>query len=499
MAGVTVGAILIGAPLAWLTIRTDVPARGVLTVLLALPLALPSYIAAYAYVSFLGPRGLLQGWLQPLGVDRLPSIYGYWGAWFVLTIISYPYVFLTVRATLRRLDPSAEEASRTLGQNAFGTFRRVVVPALRPALVSGGLLVALYALSDFGAVSMLRFDAFTRVIYVRYNVIDRSAASVLALLLVALAVVVLVPELRARRAATTHLHAGSRRPRSQPLGRWRWPAFAAGCAVFALGAALPVGVIVLWLIRWLRTGEPVRLAGELVANSLQASALAAVAVVVAAWPVTMLATRHRTRTGRVLEGFGWIGYALPGVVVALGLVSFGARHVPSVYQTITMLVVAYVVMFLPLALGPMKSSVQQVNPAWEEASRTLGYGPARTFFSVVMPLSRSGVLTGAALVFLTVMKELPATLMLAPTGFSTLATQVWSTTSENFYGAAALPALTLVVLASVPTAVLALRDDARPRRQTRSRRSDLVELPPATPVDRAPVLVPVGAAGGGRA
>ncbi|WP_129662519.1 ABC transporter permease [Phytoactinopolyspora endophytica] len=467
-AAVTCGAVALGAPLAWLTIRTDIPLRGLVTVLLALPLALPSYIAAYAYVSFLSPRGVLQGWLEPLGVERLPSIYGFWGAWAVLTVISYPYVFLTVRAALRRIDPSAEEASRTLGQSAIGTFRRVLIPALRPALASGGLLVALYTLSDFGAVSMLRFDAFTRVIYVRYGLIDRSAAAVLALLLVALALVVLITEMRTRQTATGHLHAGSRRARPISLGRWRWPALTAAFGVFVAGAVLPVGVMVLWLVRGIRGGDAFGPLGELVANSMQASALGALAAIVAAWPVAILTARHQSNATRFLEPVTWIGYALPGVVVALGLVSFGARHVPDLYQTMAMLVAAYVVMFLPLAAGPIKTSVQQVNPAWEEASRTLGHGARSTFRRVVVPLSRPGVMTAAALVFLTVMKELPATLMLAPTGFSTLATQVWSATSDNFYGRAAAPALTLVILASIPTAVLALRDEARPRRRPRA-------------------------------
>lgn len=458
---VTTGSLALGAPLAWLTSRTDVPARGLLTVALALPLALPSYVAAYAYVSFLGPRGMLQSWLEPLGVQRLPAIYGFWGAAFVLTVISYPYVFLTARAALRRMDPSAEEASRTLGQSALGTFRRVLIPALRPALASGGLLVALYTLSDFGAVAMLRFDALTRVIYVRYGLIDRSAAAVLALLLVVLAVAVLALEIRTRRAATGHLHASIRASRTHALGRWRWPACAAAIAIFVVGAAMPVGVVVVWLLRGLRTSEAFDGLGPLTLHSLQASALGTAALVLAAWPVALLTARYRGRLPRLVETASWIGYALPGVVVALGVVSFGARHATALYQTMVMLVLAYTVMFLPLAAGPIRTAVQQVDPALEEASRTLGHGGAATFRRVVLPLSRPGILTGAALVFLTIMKELPATLMLAPTEFTTLATHVWSTTTDNFYGRAAAPALVLVLLASMPTALLALRDSAR--------------------------------------
>lgn len=492
-AAVTLGAVVLGACLAWLTIRTDIPLRRLLTVLLALPLALPSYVAAYAYVSFLGPRGVLQGWLEPLGVQRLPSVYGFWGAWLVLTVISYPYVFLTVRSALRRLEPSAEEASRTLGQSALGTFRRVLIPALRPAIAAGALLVALYTLSDFGAVSLLRFDALTRVVYVQYGLIDRSAAAVLALLLVALALVVLAAEMRTRHAVTGHLHAGSRRASPHALGRWRWPAFTGAAAVFAVGAVLPVGVMALWLARGVRAGEAFGPLGELVTNSMQSSATASLVVVVAAWPVAVVAARHRGMTASFVESATWIGYALPGVVVALALVSFGARHTPGVYQTMTMLMTAYAVMFLPLALGPIKTSLQQVNPAWMEASHTLGHGSAGTFRRVVLPLSRSGLLTGGALVFLTVMKELPATLMLAPTGFATLATQVWGATSDNFYGRAAAPALTLVVLASIPTAVLALRDEIRPQRGSLLRRRSNGGEPAPAPAEPARESVPVEA------
>lgn len=482
-AAVTAGALALGAPLAWLTIRTTMPGRGVLTVLLALPLAFPSYVAGYAYVSFLGPRGLLQSWLEPLGVQRLPSFYGFGGAWLVLTLVSYPYVFLTVRAALRRLDPSAEEASRTLGHGAAATFRRVVLPGVHPALASGGLLVALYTLSDFGAVSMLRFDSFTRAIYVRYQAsLDRSAAAALALALVALSLVVIAIEIRSRRAAGGALHAGSRPQRLHDLRRWRWPAVTFAGIVVLLGVAVPTGVISWWLVRGMRAGEPLRLTGELVVNSLQVSAWGGLAAVAAALPVALLAARRPGRGIRVIETASWTGYALPGVVVALALAFLGARHLPMLYQTIPMLVVAYVVMFLPQALGPIKASIHQVNRSWEDASRTLGRGPGATFRRVVLPLSRSGVLTGGALVFLTVMKELPATLMLAPTGFSTLATQVWSATTESFFGRAAAPALVLVLLSSVPVILLVTHDDAR-----RSRRQPR----PVPPVEPSPSQLPV--------
>lgn len=461
---VTVTSVVLAVPLAWLTVRTDLPGRRVWAVLSALPLAVPTYIGAFAFVAALGPRGMVRDWLAPLGVEELPSIYGFPGAWLALTLFSYPYVLLTVRAALRRLDPSLEEASRTLGRGTRATFWHVTLPQLRPSITAGALLVALYTLSDFGAVSLLRFDSFTRVIYVQYQAsLDRSAAASLGLVLVALTVVVLAVETRSRgRAAYHRLHAGGgRKPPMTPLGRWRWPAALACGALVGVALVIPLGVVTYWLVRGLAAGEPLRLTATLVGHSLSASALGALASVAAAWPVAVLAARHRGRLSRLVEGASYAGYALPGVVVALSLVFFGARVVPAIYQTRTMLVLAYVVLFLPQAVGAIRASLLQVNPSLEEASRLLGRSKVATTWSVVLPLVRPGALAGSALVFLTCMKELPATLLLAPTGYQTLATQVWNATSEAFFGRAAAPALALVLLSALPMALLVLRESER--------------------------------------
>jgi len=246
-----------------------------------------------------------------------------------------------------------------------------------------------------------------------------------------------------------------------PLGRWRWPAFALCSALLLLSLVVPLAVIVTWLLRGLEAGEPLRLTTTLVGNSLRASAAGALATVVAAWPVAVLSVRRGGWLARLVEGACWLGHSLPGVVVALSLVFFGARVVPDLYQTHWMLTLAYVVLFLPQALGAIRTSLLQINPRVEEASRMLGAGTVATMRRVVLPLARPGVLAGGALVFLTCMKELPATLLLAPTGYPTLATQVWNATSEAFFARAAAPALALVLLSSLPMALLVLRERDR--------------------------------------
>ena len=463
-AAVTASAVAIAVPLAWLTVRTDLPARRVLAVITSLPLVIPSYVGGYAFVAALGPRGALQSWLAPLGVDRLPPIYGFGGAWLVLTLFTYPLVLLPTRAAVRGLDPGLEEVARSLGRSPVRVFFGVTVPQLRPAAVSGALLVALYTLSDFGAVSLMRFDTFTREIYIRIRTFDPRGAAALGLVLVLLMLLILFAEGRTRgRAAYFGSHGGvSRKPRRVALRGWRWPALGACVLLVILALGVPLGVIAYWLWRAVEAAEPMRLTLGLAAHSLHASAIAAAVAVVVAWPVAFLGARYAGFFSRLTERLAHTGYALPGVVVAIGLAYLGIRVVPGMYQTLVMLVFAYVVLFLPQALGSLRVSLLQVPPSLEEAARSLGSSPAEVLRRVVLPLVRPGALTGWALVFLTAMKELPATLLLAPAGFSTLATQVWNATSAAFFTRAAAPALALIVLSSVPMSLLVARE-GRPR------------------------------------
>ncbi len=449
---VTLISIVIGVTLAWLTVRTDLPGRKFWSVVTILPLVIPSYVGAFTLVSALGPKGLLQSWLEPLGVDRLPSIYGFPGAVLALTLFTYPYIQLSVRAALHGLDPSLEEAARSLGRSPLKVFWEITLPHLRPSILAGALLVALYSLSDFGAVSLLRFDSFTRAIYMQYSAsFDRSVAAVLALLLVALTLVILIFEHRMRgKARYYRSSSGTVRP-SRPikLGKWRWPALAFCSFITLLALALPLTVIGYWLIRGVNAGEAFNLRFDVVSNSVLASGSAGIAAILAAIPVVVLSIRFPGRLSRWLERSTYVGYALPGVVIALSLVFFGANYALFLYQTIFLLIFAYVVRFLPQAIGSTRASLLQVSPRLEEASRNLGRTPWQTLTAITIPMIRPGLVTGLALVFLTAMKELPATLLLGPTGFSTMATHIWGTTEEAFFAQASVPALLLVMVSAV--------------------------------------------------
>jgi iron(III) transport system permease protein len=460
---VTAASVAVAVPLAWLTARTDLPGRRAWAVLAALPLVIPSYVGGFVLVSMFGPRGLLQDALAPLGVERLPEIYGLPGAALALTLFSYPYVLLTVRGALRGMDPALEEASRSLGSGAWASFFRVTLPQLRPAIVAGALLVALYSLSDFGAVSLLQFDSFSREIYTQYrSAFDRTPAAILGLMLVALTGAILALEARTRGRARYHRSsAGSVRPRGGTvvaLGHWRWPALLFCGVVVLLALVLPVGVLVFWLARGLASGEPLRLLWGAAFNSVYVSALAAVVAALAAMPVAILAVRFPGWATGLVERLSYLGYALPGIVLALSLVFFGANYAPGLYGTLALLVFAYAVHFLPQAVGATRAALLQVSPSVEEAARGLGRGPARVIATVTAPLASSGIVAGSALVFLTTMKELPATLLLAPLGFDTLATSIWTATSEAFFARAAAPALLLVLFSALPMYLLVVRE-----------------------------------------
>ncbi len=462
VATVTIATVALALPLAWLTTRTDLPLRRLWAVVTVLPLVIPSYVGGFLVVSALGPRGLLQQVLAgPFGVDRLPDIHGLPGAILTLSLLSYPYVLLTVRSSLANADPALEESARSLGHGSWSTFRHVTLPQLRPGIAAGALLVALYVLSDFGAVSLLGYETFTWAIFQQYQAsFDRSVASLLSLVLVVVALGLVLAEARAR-GRRRHARTGPGAPRAAhrvALGGWKWPAVSFMSLVAAAALVLPMGVLVYWVGRGTAAGETMPSMWGAALNSVYVSGLAAITAVACSIPVAWMIVRHPGVFSRVVERASFVGYALPGVVVALALVFFGVTFLRPAYQTVWLLVFAYVVLFLPAALGATRSSLLQVSPKLEEAARGLGRRPAQVLANVTVPLMSSGMLMGGVLVFLIAMKELPATLILGPLGFKTLSTAVWSASSEAFFAQAAAPALLLILLSSVPIAILFAKD-----------------------------------------
>ncbi len=459
-ASVTVAAAAIGVAAAWLIVRSDIAGKRTWTVLVSLPLVIPSYVLALAFLSFAGPRGLF----ADLTGLSLPTISGGFGAWLALTLSTYPYVFLVARAGLRNVDPSYEEAARSLGAGPWHAFRTVVLPQVRPAVAAGSLLAALYTLSDFGAVSLMGFDVFTRVIYAQYQGrLDRTPAAVLALVLILLALAIVWAEQRTRGRAA---YFGSRPRRTPPLvalaGGNRAAAYGFLGGVCAIALALPIGVLVTWLVRGLVGGSAIDMRWGAVAGSLTGSLAAALLAMTGALPIVILAVRYRSRASRWLYRAVYVIFSLPHITVALAVVFFAANYLGGLYQSFTLLVLVYAALFLAQATSAGEATLLQVNPNLEDASRGLGKTAWSTLRRVTLPLMWKGLLAGGVLVFLTTMKELPATLLLRPTGFDTLSVRIWSTTNDLFYARAAAPALLLLAASAIPMYLLVIR----PRRST---------------------------------
>jgi len=439
---VTVACLVLGVTLACLVTRVRLPGQRVWSVLLALPLAVPSYVAAFAWLSV------------------FPGFGGFTGSALVLSLCCYPYVYLPVVAALERVDPAMEEVSRALGRGPVRTFAAITLRHCQPAALAGGLLVALYVLSDFGAVALLRYDVFTRVIYTSYrSSFDRTPAAILSCVLVALTVLIVWAESRFRgRASYARLGGGSARRKTRVApGWWAVPALAYCAAVAGLALGVPFGSLAYWLANGASAGIDLAELGTAAVSTLTVSALGALLTTVLAIPVGVLAARYRGRLPRLLEQASYAGHALPGIVVALALVFLSVRYAYPLYQRTPVLVLAYAVLFLPAAVGAVRASVAQSPPVLEELARSLGRSPAGTLRTVTLPLAGPGIAAGAALTVLTCMKELPATLLLRPTGMETLATELWSQTEVGAYGAAAPYAAALVVLAALPTALLGRR------------------------------------------
>ena len=453
MTAVTLVSIAIGVPLAFLTTRTDLPYRRFFTVVAALPLVIPSYIGAYAFVETFGHRGELS---SLLGVS-MPAIDGFWGAVLVITLYTYPYVFLTTRAALLSMDGSLVDAARTLQAGRFEAFRRVTLPQLRPAIAAGALLVALYAISDFGTPAFMRVEVFTFVIYEEYSY-DPGYAALLSLQLLAVAAVVLAIEARIGRDDG---HASGRsRGSTMRLGRWKWPATGAIATLGFVTIALPALIFGRWLLLTDAASAGVyAFQPEWAATSLTLAFLAAVVAAAFALPIGYISATRGGLLARVFERATYVGFAVPGVVIGLALVFLGTNYTPWLARTVPLLVFAYVVRFLPQAVGTTRTTVLQVDERLIEAARVMNAGRLETFRRVTLPLIVPGIVAGAALVFLTTMKELPATLMLQPIGTETLATIIYESHGTAHYRAAAVPALILIGISALSMLVLLRQED----------------------------------------
>jgi iron(III) transport system permease protein len=430
--------LVLGVGGAWLVERTGLRGRKWWAVLLAAPLAVPAFVNSYAWVS------------------AVPSLEGLWSGVLIATLSYFPLVYIPAAATLSRLDPAIEQSAASLGLGAWRSFFRVVLPQLRIAMTGGALLVSLHLLAEYGAFAMIRFDTFTTAIMVQYrSTFNGTAGNMLASVLVFFCLILLLLEGRARGTAR-YARVGSGvqgKPLRLPLRGYQIPAQLSLLALTALAVGLPLWVV----LRWFFAGMGSWPVDELVPPLLQTLAygLAGAAVTtVVAFPMAFLAVRHPGWFSKTLELSNYVTSSMPGIVVGLAFVTVSIRIVPGVYQTAGVLIAAYVLLFLPRALVNLRSGLGQAPKELEEAAQALGKPPLLSFIRVTLRLTAPAAAGGAALVFLGIVNELTATLLLSPNGTRTLATQFWSKSSEIDYVGAAPYALLMIVVSAPMTYLL---------------------------------------------
>lgn len=440
----TLASAVLGTAAAWFVERTHLPGRRFWAVATAAPLAMPAFITSYAWVSF------------------SLELQDFNGALLVLTSAYFPLVYLPVAAALRSMDPALEESARALGCGRWSTFIRVVLPQLRPALLGGMLLVALGVMSEFGAFTLLRFRTFTTEIFAEYRTsFDGPGSSLLACLLIVMCLIVLAFEFRVRGAARyERVDRGTRRAVLRyELGVWRWIVVAGFVALTVATLGVPLGMIGYWLTQpGAAAVTPADVSPELLFDATMSSLgfglAAAVVTTLLVVPLAFLLVRYPSRLATFFERTVFLAQGIPGLVIALAIVTLAVHALQPLYQSATLLVIAYAILFLPFALVSVRAALMQAQPRLEETARALGLGWSQTLLRVLLPLAGPGLGAAASMVFISVVTELNATLLLSPIGTQTLATQVWSDTSTMAFAAAAPYAALLTGISLLASGVL---------------------------------------------
>lgn len=460
---VAIGSLVLAIPSAWFIARREFPGRTLATWLLVLPLAVPTYVFAHIYTALLEDEGWLgELWISLFGANSsAPEPYGFVGAACILTMASFSYVFLLARSSMSRSSQTLEEAARIQGASPMDVFMRVTLPLLRPAIAAGLALVVLHVLSDFGAVSMLRFQTFTLSIYLQMSGrFDYQGAAGLSFILVVLSLTFLIVERFFRKRQRYYAGSQSRAvslknaTTKETIIIWSWVGI---IALFSF--LLPLA----WMITWSWDAYIHDLIGSeflaYTSNSITVALLAGCAAVLMALPVALYHTRKRSRLSNTYLQLSSVGFVLPGPVVALGILTFILTVMPNFLGLggISILVMALVIRFLPLSVQSQEASLQQLTPSIEQAGRIFGAGPLENLWRITLPLIRNGLTTAFVLVFIDALKELPATLLLRPTGFDTLPVRIWIEASEEMLELAA-PAALMLVIGTLPALWIMMRN-----------------------------------------
>jgi iron(III) transport system permease protein len=457
---VVISSLFVGLLISIITVRFNIRGSKILFTLSVLPLVIPSYIGALTYVSAFSPRGLFVQLFSNLGLKEIAGLDGFLGSWIVLTLFTYPYVVLICSSALRNLDSTVEDAARSLGKNKLSVYTQVVIPRLKKPIIFSGLLVGLYVISDFGAVSLMRYSTVTKAIYSYYEFkIDGDPVIFYSSILIVMALIISLIQRGSEESRSAKVSGIPKISEKVNLSRKsKVLIYSFMSLIIFSGLVLPISVLSYWLIRGLAAGNSVRAVFGGVVGSLSVSLLAALFSVIVSTPIIIMVSQYRSKFGNVLERIMLALYGLPHISVGVAILFITIKIFPSIYQSFTALIISYLIVFLPQAIGAGQASMEQVKLTYLDASAGLGMSKIQTFYRITLPLIYRGLFAGGALVFLSTMKELPQTLLLRPTGLSTMSVDIWSYASEGLFTQAAFSSFILLAISAIPTYILSTRN-----------------------------------------
>jgi iron(III) transport system permease protein len=479
--GVGFWTLLLGVSLAWLTGVCEFPGRRWLDWALMLPLAIPTYVVAFVFLGLMDYAGPMQSlWRDLFGAGApFPPVRGPLGVVFVMTAVLYPYVYMLARSAFMAQGRGLMDASRLLGKGPWQSFWSVALPMARPAIAVGVSLALMETLADFGAVAVFNYDTFTTAIYKSwFGFFNLTAAAQLASLLLLFVALALYAEQKGRGKGRFHQSPKRAVERYQLRGASAWLASGYCFAVFAIAFLVPIGQLLLWTLA--DSGESFNPRyWDLIRHTFTLGGAAALLTTLMALLVAYgqrLAGRHQTSG---LVRVASLGYALPGSVLAVGIIIafawfdralinpvqllMGLEPRQLLVGSLAALILAYTIRFFSVAYGPVQSSLERIRPSYQEAAHTLGASQWQVLRRIYLPLLAPGLFTAALLVLVDTMKEMPATLLLRPFGWDTLAVRIYELTAEGEWQRAALPALTLVLLSILPVMLMIRRSQVSGR------------------------------------
>ena len=460
---VVISSLILGLSISIILIRYKLPGSKFLYTFLVIPLVIPSYIGALTYISAFSPKGLFVKIFSQFGVNEISGIDGFLGSWIVLTLFTYPYVLLICSNALGNLDSTVEEAARSLGVSRIQMYTKVVIPRLRQPIIYSSLLVGLYVISDFGAVSLMKYSTITKAIYSYYEFnINGDPVIFYSTLLILVALIISFIQRGSNISRSAKVSGTPKKPIQKEISfKYKLLFLLFLSLVVITSLFIPISVLAYWLIRGINSGNNLSATFNGVIGSLSAATVTSLSAIIISTPIVVMVSQYKSRFGNIFEKLILSLYGLPHIAVGISILFISLKIFPRFYQSFTMLIISYLIVFLPQAVGGGQAAMEQVKSSYIDASLGMGMNKFMTFTKITLPLIYKGLVAGGALVFLSTMKELPQTLLLRPTGLNTMAVDVWSYASEGLFTNAAFSAFILLAISAFPTYILSTRNLTR--------------------------------------